>query len=387
MNSQNGINTKVTRRDFIKATGTIVLVAGTGFHLSAVDEIPSSDGYLLVDVEKCQGCVSCMLACSLVHEGAESLSLSRIQIMQNSFESFPDDLTIEQCRQCVDPPCVKECPTSALEADARYGNVRMVDKEKCIGCGTCYDVCPYIPSRPVVVADEDYGGELKSRKCDLCANTPYHWDEAGGGPDGKQACVEVCPVGAIKFTKKIPTQKGDDGYKVNLRDKNWERLGYPHGGKAGTKAVPGGDVWLATRTGNIEAVRQHLARGVGADVRSADGTTLLAWAALLGQTEIAQLLIREGADINARNRDGSTPLHGAVFFGETETVELLIQKGADVNARNNQGATPLDTTAVDWGITEYVATLLQIKLDKEKVKTARTKIADILRQHGASDDK
>ena len=227
MNSQKERNAEITRRHFIKVTGAIILVAATGYRLSASDEIPPSDGYLLVDIEKCQGRASCMLACSLVHEGVESLTLARIQIMQNSFESFPDDLTIEQCRQCVEPPCVKECPTGALQANARHGNVRMVDNEKCIGCGTCYDVCPYTPSRAVLAPDKDHDGEAKSRKCDLCANAPFHWDQAGGGPNGKQACVEICPVGAIKFTKEIPWQEGDNGYKVNLRDRNWERLGYP----------------------------------------------------------------------------------------------------------------------------------------------------------------
>jgi protein NrfC len=247
MNCQKEKSTKITRRDFIKVTGAIVVVAGIGGCgptttdesptptttpgpgqvLVPADGIPPADGYLLVDVEKCQGCLSCMLACSLIHEGVESLSLSRIQILQNSFESFPDDLTIEQCRQCVDPACVKACPTSALQADARYGNVRMVDKEKCIGCGLCYDACPYTPSRAFLAADKAYHDEAKSRKCDLCANAPYHWDEAGGGPDGKQACVEVCPVGAIVFAKEIPTQVGDGGYKVNLRDEIWGSLGYP----------------------------------------------------------------------------------------------------------------------------------------------------------------
>jgi protein NrfC len=247
MNCQKEKSTKITRRDFIKVTGAIIMVAGTGgckpFRadesptpantpgtgqiLVPADEIPPAEGYLLVDIEKCQGCVSCMLACSLIHEGVESLSLSRIQIMQNSFESFPDDLTIEQCRQCVDPACVKVCPTDALAANARYGNVRMVDKEKCIGCGLCYDACPYTPSRAFVAADKAYDDEAKSRKCDLCANAPYHWDEAGGGPDGKQACVAVCPVGAIMFTKEIPKQEGDGGYKVNLRDEIWGSLGYP----------------------------------------------------------------------------------------------------------------------------------------------------------------
>jgi len=158
-----------------------------------------------------------------------------------------------------------------------------------------------------------------------------------------------------------------------------------HGGETGSKAAPRSDVWLDVKTGNIEAVKQHLAKGVGVDVRSDDGTTLLMYASLLGQTKIAELLIQKGADVNARNRNGSTALHGAALLGETEITKLLIQKGADVNARDNQGATPLDATEADWGITEFVATLLQIKLDAEKVKTGRIKVADILRQHGAEE--
>jgi protein NrfC len=232
-----------TRREFLQVTGTIVFLVGSGCYLPAVEEsaepkapkgplksaagIPASDGYLLVDTKKCQGCASCMLACSLVHEGLESLSLSRIQIMQNSFKAFPADVSIEQCRQCVDPACVKACPAGALRANPEYGNVRMVDRDKCIGCGACFAACPFKPSRPVVTADERYKGEIKSRKCDLCADTPYHWDKAGGGPKGRQACVEVCPVGAIKFSKGIPIQEGDAGYRVNLRGASWRRLGYP----------------------------------------------------------------------------------------------------------------------------------------------------------------
>jgi protein NrfC len=149
--------------------------------------------------------------------------------MQDSFASFPGDLNIAQCRQCVDPACVQVCPTGALAADAVSGNVRVVDKEKCIGCGLCYDACPFTPSRVFLVADKEYGDQARSRKCDLCANAPYHWDAGGGGPGGKQACVAVCPVGAIVFTREIPQQEGDAGYQVNLRDESWAMLGYPTG--------------------------------------------------------------------------------------------------------------------------------------------------------------
>jgi protein NrfC len=232
-----------TRREFLKYSGTIVLLVGSGCYVSLNTQsadskalktlakgssgIPVSDGYLLVDIKKCQGCTSCMLACSLVHEGVESQSLSRIQIIQDSFEVFPDDILIEQCRQCVEPACVEACPADALKANPKYGNVRMVDRNKCIGCGACVEACPFTPSRAYLAPDDDFDGENKSRKCDLCSTARYHWDPAGGGPDGKQACVEVCPLDAIKFTKEIPIQEGDAGYKVNLRDRNWRRLGYP----------------------------------------------------------------------------------------------------------------------------------------------------------------
>ncbi len=223
----------LSRRIFLKYTGTIVFAMGSSVYLLSacgakedVSEIAVSDGYLVVDVEKCQGCISCMLACSLVHEGAQSPSLSRIQILQDSFGKFPDDLTIEQCRQCQVPACVEACPEDALTANTEFGHVRMVDKEKCTGCGSCFKACPHTPVRLTVIQDEAFSRELKSLKCDLCANAQYHWDEKGGGPEGKQACVEVCPVGAIAFTKKLPVQEGKAGYKVNLRDEKWVKLGY-----------------------------------------------------------------------------------------------------------------------------------------------------------------
>lgn len=220
-----------SRRDFLKITRNAAIGAGVAGVLPSViwldhgiAAIPASEGYLLVDTKKCQGCTSCMLACSLAHEGVESLSKSRIQIIQDSFEDFPDDLTVEQCRQCVDPACVSVCPVQALTANAKHGNVRMVDEKKCIGCGACFEACPYTPARVVLTTRE--GGNKKSLKCDLCADTPYHWDDGGGGPNGKQACVEICPLSAIKFTSKIPKQKGEKGYKVNLRGRGWRRLGY-----------------------------------------------------------------------------------------------------------------------------------------------------------------
>jgi protein NrfC len=182
-------------------------------------ELPPSEGYLLVDFKKCQGCLTCMLACSLAHEGRENLSLARLQVVQDPFDRFPGDLALEQCRQCIDPECLKSCPTGALHVDKDNGNIRTVDKEKCVGCKSCVEACPFQPGRAIWNHEEE-----RSMKCDLCADTPY-WNETGG-PKGKQLCVEACPVAAIKLAREIPLQKGYAGYKVNLRGEGWQKVGY-----------------------------------------------------------------------------------------------------------------------------------------------------------------
>ena len=140
----------------------------------------------------------------------------------------------------------------------------------------------------------------------------------------------------------------------------------------------------AVRSGGLQAVKEQLANGVDINAEDSEfGVTALSWAALLDNTEIAKFLIAKGADINAKSRDGSTPLHSAAFLGHTEIAELLIQKGAKVNPKNYRDETPLDVLAVDWETTKFIAGLLAIKVDAEKVRTGRTKIIEILHQHGS----
>ena len=175
---------------------------------------PASQGYIVVDSKKCSGCTSCMLACSLVHEGKEDLSLARIQIVADPHARFPNDLQINQCRQCVDPLCVKVCPTGACHVDTANGNVRVIDESKCIGCKLCIQACPFVPHRTIWNHEKDV-----AMKCDLCLDTPF-WNGTGG-PGGTQACVDICPMEAIKFVSTVPSQLDTDGYNVNLRSANW----------------------------------------------------------------------------------------------------------------------------------------------------------------------
>jgi protein NrfC len=216
---------KFSRRDFLTISGAAVaaqaLVTTTGCTTTqetAEEPYPASKGYLVYDSKKCIGCTTCMLSCSLVHYGEQNLSLSRIQIIQDSFGKFPDDLQIAVCRQCVTPPCVINCPEGAAFIDTENGNIRRIDEEKCVGCQTCLEMCPQQPHRTV-------WNHIKgiATKCDLCIDTPY-WNEKGG-VNGKQACVESCPMKAIKFVSVTPDQKETEGYNVNLRNEHWLNLG------------------------------------------------------------------------------------------------------------------------------------------------------------------
>ena len=210
-----------TRRGLLSGLASVAALAALGAPFRLDGEtlvIPNSGGFLLVDLKKCQGCGTCMMACALAHTGVASNSLARIQIVQDPWLDFPNDIFIAACRQCANAPCVAVCPTGANHAEPKFGNARMVDSEKCIGCKLCLARCPYTPARLQWNAPAH-----KSQKCDLCADTPYLGEK--GGPGGTQTCVKVCPMNAIAFTAKMPDQSSETSYEANLRGKSWRRLG------------------------------------------------------------------------------------------------------------------------------------------------------------------
>jgi len=250
-NKEAAAKKRLSRRDFLVTGGTVVaaeaLIAPA--HAKAVTPppagttYPASKGYLVYDSKKCAGCTTCMLSCSLVHYGVQNLSRSRIQVIQDSFGKFPNDVQMAPCRQCKTPVCVQNCPVGAAYVDEENGNIRRIDSEKCIGCKTCLKMCPQQPHRTVWVKID---GKGKSSKCDLCLDTPY-WNEKGG-PGGKQACVETCPMMAIKAVTQMPNQKETEGYDVNLRNDHWLNLGLVDN----SKVVPKMDLAWRVMTGGEE---------------------------------------------------------------------------------------------------------------------------------------
>jgi len=156
----------------------------------------------------------------------------------------------------------------------------------------------------------------------------------------------------------------------------------PGGGKQDTDTI-----FFAARTGDTDAIKTYLDKKVDINGRDSGGTTAMSYAVMSGQLKTVRFLIKHGADVTKPNDDRNTVLHGAAFLGYTEIAQLLIEKGAVLNARNGRGETPLDSGGAPWsdeiqGIVQFIAGLLQIDVDMDRVRIGRPKVVAMLREGG-----
>jgi ankyrin repeat protein len=101
----------------------------------------------------------------------------------------------------------------------------------------------------------------------------------------------------------------------------------------------------AVGKGDVELVRQLIARGANAEARGDSDSTPLMIAAANGHVELAELLLAKGADTEARNAWSLTPLLKAASNGHAAVVKCLLEKQAKVDASDRDGVTPLSYAA------------------------------------------
>lgn len=150
---------------------------------------------------------------------------------------------------------------------------------------------------------------------------------------------------------------------------------------------PSISIWQAAITGNILAVKQHIAAGT--DVNSKEdlaGNTPLTLSAIFGQPEVAKLLVDAGADIEHRNKSGDTAIHLACFFCQPEIVKLLVRSGANPSKTNNHNRTCLDRVSNELNVEmkavyRHVYDSLNLQLDFAQIRAARLQIANFLKEH------
>jgi truncated hemoglobin YjbI len=92
-----------------------------------------------------------------------------------------------------------------------------------------------------------------------------------------------------------------------------------------------------------DVARVLLAAGATVDVASGPTRgTALHQAARRGCVSVAQALLDHGAAIEARDAKGETPLRRAVNCRQVQIVRLLVRHGADPHAADRRGVTPTD---------------------------------------------
>ncbi|MEX0781873.1 MAG: ankyrin repeat domain-containing protein [Dehalococcoidia bacterium] len=95
----------------------------------------------------------------------------------------------------------------------------------------------------------------------------------------------------------------------------------------------GSDPWLTV-------AQQLLDAGADVSIRTRDGTTILAYAALFGSPEMVGLIASSGGDVNFRDENGY-PLTRAAGATRPDVVKVLLELGATPDVRDSGGETPL----------------------------------------------
>ncbi len=96
---------------------------------------------------------------------------------------------------------------------------------------------------------------------------------------------------------------------------------------------------VAVIKNKLESAEMLISLNASVNLETCDETcvTSLHLAAMIGNPDMADLLIRHGADMTAHAANGETPLLTAARYGHKETVDVLVSQGADLQATNAQG--------------------------------------------------
>jgi len=127
--------------------------------------------FLRGEFDLCTGCNTCLLICSYRARGGFNPRWGRLKINMEQEGLIHRPVV---CTHCENAFCVRACPTGALYQSENEWI--LINKEKCIGCGQCVQVCP----DDMIAIDP----EQKADKCDFC--------------DGDPQCVQFCPTGALR---------------------------------------------------------------------------------------------------------------------------------------------------------------------------------------------
>ncbi|MBI3185387.1 MAG: molybdopterin-dependent oxidoreductase [Myxococcales bacterium] len=140
------------------------------------------------DVERCVKCRACETACKRSNGIEEpEIRFRKVRILESGAYPTPRRRFVSMaCNHCESAPCVRACPTNALQKDPATGVV-IHRPERCMGCRYCTFACPY----DAISYDRRAGTVAK---CSFCI------DKIAQGLD--PACVTACMSGALQYGTK-----------------------------------------------------------------------------------------------------------------------------------------------------------------------------------------
>ena len=169
----------------------------------------------VIDNRKCIGCHACTVACKSEHEVPIGVNRTHVKYIETGqYPNTSREFSVHRCNHCEDSPCTTICPTIALFT--REDGIVDFDDERCIGCKSCKQACPY----DALYIDPNKG---TAAKCNYCAHRIEHSYEP--------ACVIVCPTEAIIsgdldddnssisnyiIENKVSVRKPESGARPNL---------------------------------------------------------------------------------------------------------------------------------------------------------------------------
>src|ERR1700758_1121378 len=194
----------------------------------------------LIDTTKCIGCKACQVACMEwndlrdeigtnvgVYDNPIDLTDKSWTVMRFSeYENPKGDLEWlirkDGCMHCMDPGCLKACPSPGAIVQYSNGIVDM-NHDNCIGCGYCVKGGPFNIPR---VSKKDH----KAYKCTLCSDRVA----VGQGP----ACAKACPTQAIAFGTKEDMKVHAAERIADLKSRGYANAGlYDPPGVGGTHVM------------------------------------------------------------------------------------------------------------------------------------------------------
>lgn len=150
---------------------------------------------MLINIDRCNGCYSCYLACRdefasndyLPYSAAQPVEgRSWMRVREKERGATPKvkvDYVVTPCLQCADAPCVEKSLDGAVYR--RPDGIVLIDPEKAKGQREIVSHCPH----RLIQWNEEKG---LPQKCTFCAHLlDKGWKEP--------RCVEACPAGALVF--------------------------------------------------------------------------------------------------------------------------------------------------------------------------------------------